>query len=144
MPSHKHKFYFCLWCLWPAHSPHCHPQRAIHHMEAAVATASSFPGWAERCFLLVFLPPSGSGSYVNIKSSSTFSPKSCQDISKVKCIHLSIDCKPQYSPSLSCPSRFENSCHERKENSQTPLSFSVIHFVPYIIPFIFYFGDNSW
>lgn len=93
MSGLKYRFYFCLWCLCPAHSLHCQPHRAIHQMKAAMAAASLFLGQGSEMFPPCSPSPSGSGSYSNVKSSNTFPPKSCQEISQVECTHLSTDCK---------------------------------------------------
>lgn len=144
MSNHKHKFSFCLWCLCPAHSPHYHPQGPINHAKTAVAAAGLCPclGWE-------MFPPcspahNGSGCCGNVKISSIFSPESCQTSVKYKVLFTSAYTT---SPSIPFPSptrHFQQSLPPEERKSRiSPLLSSIFYFVPYHIPFILYFGDNT-
>ena len=129
MSSHKHKFYFCLWCLCLAHSPHYHPQGAIHHVKTAVAAAGLCPGWGWGMFPPCSPAPRGSGCYGNVEMSSISSPKRCQNSVKYNVL---LPLAYTTSPSVPLPSpihRFQQSlpCEERKSPISS-LLFSIFFF----------------
>lgn len=89
MSSHKHEFYICTLTLLP-------PTRAIHHMKTADCSwAISKLGLGDVPSLLSC--PQWFWILWHVKISSTFSPKSCQELSQAQWTHLSINYK-SHSP----------------------------------------------